>query len=559
MKRFIYIIVAGFALASCTNELEIEFETEIPISLNDDLNLTDGIIIGEKLRNPYSLEVMKQACDMLYPPTRGEAPVSDTLIVPNVKYVRFLPTDSIEYRTLSASKLELFNYPLDYDILGDPSDYHDPNLSPEQITWQYTVMPIDDPLPIVKSEVLELAYIPTSNNVDGLYDMEAIENTAIKLGSGNNLTLLGKDRRPSVMPIIGEGVPYIGKIQLCDSGNTNAKGVKGVKVRARHFFKIRTDFTDEQGRYFIDMEEFPNCTPRFELRFENKYGFKLGYNVELIMPQTFNMKDTHSFTFKDSDSGKDYKAWVLGTINNAAYDWYKRCETEGMPTPPSDLYIWAMEMAGGAACPMLHHGTFNTSGLSLATLATFLFGPDFGFVTNVWLSILFNTIAPDVFVFGVDNASTNALYRLTCHELAHATHFQQLGEEVLDRAFWWADVINYEVACGVLNGGGSPYEHSSIDKNEKVGITEMWAHAVGYIMLYEYSGDKMYAYPVADKYWFKPTVVWNLYKAGLSLKDISDSMSDTIITLQAFKEQLIEDNEQYKATINSIFSTYLSM
>ena len=120
-------------------------------------------------------------------------------------------------------------------------------------------------------------------------------------------------------------------------------------------------------------------------------------------------------------------------------------------------------------------------------------------------------------------------------------------------------MINYEVSCGVLNGGGSPYAHPSLEKNEKVGITEMWAHAVGYIMLYEYLGNKMYAYPVTDKYWFKPTVVWNMYKAGLSLKDISDSMSDTIITLQAFKEQLIEDNEQYKATINSIFSTYLSM
>lgn len=556
MKRFIYIIVAGFALASCTNELEIEFETEIPISLNDDLNLTDGVIIGDKLRNPYSLEVMKQACDMLYPPTRGEAPVSDSLIVPNVKYVRFLPTDSIEYRTLSASKLELFNYPLDYDILGDPSDYHDPNLTPEQITWQYTVMPIDDPLPIVKSEVLELAYIPTSNNVDGLYDMEAIENTAIKLGSGNNLTLLGKDRRPSVMPIIGESVPYIGKIQLCDSGNTNAKGVKGVKVRARHFFKIRTDFTDEQGRYFIDMEEFPNCTPRFELRFENKYGFKLGYNVELIMPQTFNMKDTHSFTFKDSDSGKDYKAWVLGTINNAAYDWYKRCETEGMPTPPSDLYIWAMEMAGGAACPMLHHGTFNTSGLSLATLATFLFGPDFGFVTNVWLSILFNTIAPDVFVFGVDNTMTSNLYKNTCHELAHATHFQQLGEEVLDRAFWWADVINYEVACGVLNGGGNPYDHPSIEREEKAGVTEMWAHAVGYIMLYEYWGTNIsrISYPESGRYWFKPEIIWDLYKAGMSLKDISQSMTEDITTRSSFKAQLVKDNSLYTSKIQSIFN-----
>lgn len=552
MKRFIYIIVACFALASCTNELEVEFETETPISLNDDLNLTDGIIIGEKLRNPYSLEVMKQACDMLYPPTRGEAPVSDTLIVPNVKYVRFLPTDSVEYRLLMDSDLELFNYPLDYDILGDPSDYHDPNLPPEQITWQYTVVPIEQTLPSVnRVEVLGTGFIPNSGkNTIGNVDLTAVERCAnILVFNGGSTT-----STPATVT-----APCTGKIRVYDTANSCNVGVKGVKVRARYYWKIRTVYTNEEGAYYMSMGDFEGLNPRFELRFENKYGFKLGYNVELIMPQTFNMKDTHSFTFKDSDAGKDYKAWVLGTINNAAYDWYKRCETEGIPTPPSDLYIWAMEMAGGAACPMLHHGTFNTSGLSLATLATFLFGPDFGFVTDVWLSILFNTIAPDVFVFGVDNTMTSNLYKNTCHELAHATHFQQLGEEVLDRAFWWADVINYEVTCGVLNEGGSPYAHPSLEKNEKVGITEMWAHAVGYIMLYEYSGDKMYAYPVADKYWFKPTVVWNLYKAGLSLKDISDSMSDTIITLQAFKEQLIEDNEQYKATINSIFSTYLSM
>lgn len=457
MKRFIYIIVAGFALASCTNELEIEFETEIPISLNDDLNLTDGVIIGDKLRNPYSLEVMKQACDMLYPPTRGEAPVSDSLIVPNVKYVRFLPTDSVEYRLLMDSDLELFNYPLDYDILGDPSDYHDPNLPPEQITWQYTVVPIEQTLPSVnRVEVLGTGFIPNSGkNTIGNVDLTAVERCAnILVFNGGSTT-----STPATVT-----APCTGKIRVYDTANSCNVGVKGVKVRARYYWKIRTVYTNEEGAYYMSMGDFEGLNPRFELRFENKYGFKLGYNVELIMPQTFNMKDTHSFTFKDSDAGKDYKAWVLGTINNAAYDWYKRCETEGIPTPPSDLYIWAMEMAGGAACPMLHHGTFNTSGLSLATLATFLFGPDFGFVTDVWLSILFNTIAPDVFVFGVDNTMTSNLYKNTCHELAHATHFQQLGEEVLDRAFWWADVINYEVTCGVLNGGGSPYAHPSLEK-----------------------------------------------------------------------------------------------
>ena len=80
-------------------------------------------------------------------------------------------------------------------------------------------------------------------------------------------------------------------------------------------------------------------------------------------------------------------------------------------------------------------------------------------------------------------------------------------------------------------------------------------------MLYEYLGKNISSvlYPKQGVYWFKPTVVWNLYKAGLSLKDISNSMTTNVVTLQSFKEQLIEDNEQYKATINSIFSTYLSM
>lgn len=550
MKRFIYIIVAGFALASCTNELEIEFETEIPISLNDDLNLTDGVIIGEKLRNPYSLEVMKQACDMLYPPTRGEAPVSDTLIVPNVKYVRFLPTDSVEYRLLMDSDLELFNYPLDYDILGDPSDYHDPNLPPEQITWQYTVVPIEQTLPSVnRVEVLGTGFIPNSGkNTIGNVDLTAVERCAnILVFNGGSTT-----STPATVT-----APCTGKIRVYDTANSCNVGVKGVKVRARYYWKIRTVYTNEEGAYYMSMGDFEGLNPRFELRFENKYGFKLGYNVELIMPQTFNMKDTLSFTFKDSDSGKDYKAWVLGTINNAAYDWYKRCETEGMPTPPSDLYIWAMEIAGGAACPMLHHGTFNTSGLSLATLATFLFGPDFGFVTNVWLSILFNTIAPDVFVFGVDNASTNALYRLTCHELAHATHFQQLGEEVLDRAFWWADVINYEVACGVLNGGGSPYEHSSLEKEGKVGVTEMWAHAVGYICGCEHLGSQVSSYPNTKKYWFAPEIIVELYKKGMSLSQISKSMTGEIVMLNDFQKQLTINNAAYEVDINKLFNKYL--
>lgn len=556
MRRIIYVVIASLLLVSCGNELVFEIETEnIPICLNDELNLTDGVIIGEKLRNPYSIEVMKQACDMLYPPTRGEDPVSDSLIVPNVKYVRFLPTDSVEYRLLMDSDLELFNYPLDYDILGDPSDYHDPNLPPEQITWQYTVMPIEQTPPINRVEVLGTGYVPDVGS-SSLYDLAAIERCANNMVV-NEFTVVPFGGTTNTPPPTTSTAPPTGKIRIYDTNDTDEKvikGVKGVKVRARHFFKIRTAYTDEDGHYNINMRDFEDVNPRFELRFENRFGFKLGYNVELIMPQTYNMGSTRTFTFRSRDKEEDYKAWVLCTINNAAYDWYKRCEVEGMPTPPSDLYIWAMEMVGGAACPMLHHGTFNTSGLSIVPLATFLFGSGFGLITNAWLSILINTIAPDVFVFGVDKTTTSDLYRSTSHELAHATHFQQVGEEALDRAFWWADVINYEVTCGVLNGGGSPYAHPSLEKNEKVGITEMWAHAVGYIMLYEYIGDNRVSYPFSTMYWFKPEIIWDLYKAGMSLKDISQSMTEDITTRSSFKTQLIKDNPLYASQIQSIFN-----
>ena len=137
--------------------------------------------------------------------------------------------------------------------------------------------------------------------------------------------------------------------------------------------------------------------------------------------------------------------------------------------------------------------------------------------------------------------------------MAHASHFQQVGEDVIERALWWGDVIQYEVACGVLNGGNSPYEHPSLEKDGKVGVTEMWAHAVGHIMEYENYGRTLGRDPFTEDYWFKPEIVWELYKNGLELNNISKSMEEDVTTLQLFKERLLEGNPQYVSIINSIF------
>ncbi len=551
MKHIAYILIASLFLFSCTNEVDFGIEEEPIATLNDELNLTDGVIIGEKLRNPYSLDVMRQACDLLYPPTRGEDPVSDSLITPNVKYVRFLPTDSTEYRTLSTSGYELFNYPLDYDILGDPSDYHDPNLPPEQITWQYTVMPIDDPLPISSAEVLELGYIPDpADDLNSAYDLEAIEDTANSLVINEfvngKMEGYGGGSSESNNPIMTSP-----RIEVFDHHSQTVRGVKGIKVRARNFWKIRTAYTDSSGYYSINLEELGCYHPRFELRFENKYGFKLGYGVQLIMPITANMEDNKRVKYIRSEN---HKFWTACIINNAAYDWYERCEKEGMPTPPKDLYIWAMEVAGGAACPMFHHKTLQMSGLSIPAIIGQYFGFDNNVINVNILKSIIEIIAPDVAVFGVAGASTEVLYRDTCHELAHATHFQRVGSTENERAMWWADVIQYEVACGIVE---SPYEATGVPHSGKVGVTEMWAHAVGHICQYEYRNEAIDAFPY--KYWFEPEVILELYRNGMSLQEINQSMLSDVDTIKSFKDQLIEDNKNYTSLINKVFRKHLNL
>lgn len=546
----IALIVATLVLSSCKNELDMEMQ---PLSDPvDELNLTDGIIIGEKLGNPYSIEVMKRACDLLYPPTRGETPVSDSIIVPNVKYVRFLPTDSTQLNLLVDSDLELFNYPLDYDILGDPSDYHDPNLPPEQITWQYTVMPIDQTPPISNVEVLDVGFIPELTDPMGEYDLTAIDQTANDLVTNEFI----KDKTEGAGIAGGESSPNDWSsmiIRVRDSDDPlSVRGVKGVKVRARNVWKIRTDYTDSLGRYYINLRELGGNNPRFELRFENKYGFKLGYGMDLILPVTYNMEGYRSFTF-----GKDeLKPWVLCTINNAAYDWYKRCDEEGMPTPPEDLRIWAMKIAGGAACPMFHHNTLVQSGLSIYAIIGKYFGFDVNSSNAGFMSRLIEWVAPDVVIFDVDTASTATLYQSTCHELSHATHFQKLGSNDNQRASWWADVIQYEIACGI-GSGGDPYEMAGVPHEGKAGVTEMWAHAAGNIMLYEFWGIVLNAYPKVKDYWFRPEIVWEMYKLGISLGDINRSMREDVVSLTDFKWQLEEDNPPYAKQIDSLFVAHL--
>lgn len=100
------------------------------------------IELSEPLENPYSVENMKVAYTTLKSGGIGEK--SDIEIKATHFYVRFLPKDFDELDSLERdTTLILFDYPLDRKITKKGTHYHDPSLLKEQVTWQYTTVPVN--------------------------------------------------------------------------------------------------------------------------------------------------------------------------------------------------------------------------------------------------------------------------------------------------------------------------------------------------------------------------------------------------------------------------------
>lgn len=114
------------------------------------------IVLGNKMEDPYSVSNVTKALNNLYPTKAGRVDVTPTDV-----YVRFLPKSEEEYQKLVAAGYEIMDHPLDYKIVRDGDYYHDPEVSDEEITWQYAVVPHGTAMPSdIEYEVLDDCFIP---------------------------------------------------------------------------------------------------------------------------------------------------------------------------------------------------------------------------------------------------------------------------------------------------------------------------------------------------------------------------------------------------------------
>ncbi len=521
MKRYCSIIFAILLFGACSDELKITGDSE---EFQDVATLShEMIVLGQKLNDPYSLENMRQAVASLYPESKaGREGIKETDI-----YVRFLPKDSDEYDHLLEMGIELIDHPLDYEIVKEGDYYHDPTLDESRMTWQYAVVEHDFVFPpTIEYEVLEKCYIPerdTGTKADGV-DWAAVEREAYLLSG--NAEFLEPDTKA------GESCCPSGNISIIDSKlGTKPIGVKGVKISVNSFVKYSHTYTDENGNYTIPRNY--SSTVRYRIVYKNEVGFAIGFNL-LITPASActlgrNSPEGVSIVI---DENSDRKMFTRSVVNNTAYEYFQNCKKNAVAMPPQNLRFWLFQKLNASSAVMMQHGAILDSDLVSSYL---------GIAAD-----LVKMFMPDITLGLSDSDEYSSVYSVTCHELAHASHFRNAGSD------FWNKYIVYILKSSIFDGDA--YGSGMRENAGYCEVGEMWAYYMEDLLYQERYGT---ANPGSyQTYWFNPRILKTLNDRGINSAMILRAMDGKTTSKESLRDNLIYLYPDNRVLIEQTFNKF---
>jgi hypothetical protein len=486
------------------------------------------VILGKQKENPYSVKNMQIALDSLlsYATVVGDGELRSADIsiqaLENVSisttdlYVRFLPQDTTGYEALQQdTTLELFNYPLDYEIVQTGDYLFDPTLGDNEYTWRYAVVPpsYQPPQGVIYEVLEELFIIEHSEGYSeevlletetatrsvgiskGFIDSnlrEALIATSFVLtGNGDEIRKNEVSNTRSTITTCKRKCILWGTVcwTSCDtqyypegyikvntpSGNV---GLKGVKVRTSRWFHSISMRTNASGYYCSSSDYYDDIlignSAHYEIIFEglrdssswtlsrslfgalclwtNSYG--AGYHTPA----------GHSVTFHtNSDS------WGKAVLSNAIYDYITYAKSEGISLLPKYIDIANKESNNlESSAPLL------TQHLNLSlvydsplwgTGAVFL-----GYAALGWA-------LPDLILRYTNSLDKyNDITAIVWHELTHVSQLERMKKE--KGYFWasdyWSHIVLQEASNDMNNG--VTYGTKGNANWQIIALTEGWAY-----------------------------------------------------------------------------------
>ncbi len=390
----------------------------------------EGMIeLGRKLKNPYSVKSMRKA----YNNIRQKG--LDIKVTTTHQYIRYLPKSEEELEKLkSDTTLELFDYPLDFEIKKTGVCYHDATLPKNVITWQYCVVKKGYKFQNIKHEVLSRLFIPelldlgynkggTKQSERGDFLIELVDEALRITGNleGTKSEVFYEKKKKKWNPS--------GYIKAYDDIKNGYVPVVGAKVRARRWFNVKVSYTNSSG-YFVT-GSFKRKV-NYSIKWENsKYDIRDGS----LNQAYFNGPKKKGAWNLNISSGKSLR---FSTIHRAAYRYHHQ-NIGGLKRPN----VWSKLKFS------YYHKKSN--------------GSYIGMNLGNWD---FTGVFPKIQLFGKSSQGwlpTNEVFSTTIHEIGHASHielmnygeiqFIQVSDIIVES---WADAVQWYITKIEYNDLGFP-------------------------------------------------------------------------------------------------------
>ena len=444
---------------------EGEFYEENPyLAEEQDSHYNEGkMVIGEKLKNPYSVQNMHKAYNNLRTDNKLKSAVN---IETTHFYVRFRPKSFQELNILTRdTTLHIYDYPLDVEIKRGGTHYHDPSIPRNQITWQYTVVPVDYTFPNIQHQKLADLFLQEetgkleelkSGSID-YFDWLTLETEALRITGNlkedepNGVELKSTRWRPcgtikvhddiligttteaifdhweyypcpedtenpndpSSPEEIVEDLPYeecrraVYRYEIVPSGS-HLIALKGATVRARRWFTTHKGITDANGTFVCDgtFSRDANYSIKwerwdFDIR-DGQYGQAYFNGPKQSGPWNLNIESEHT-----------PKSHLFAHIFRAAHTYYYDHNHWGIKAPPRRDGVL------GALQHRLHIAGIDGPGRSkYYTFKEF-------------------ALAAQIKVYR-NNGNSKDIFGTTIHELSHASHWEigySTSQYVVDAIF----------------------------------------------------------------------------------------------------------------------------
>jgi hypothetical protein len=281
-------------------------------------------------------------------------------------YMRFKPNDADQLATLEDKDIDLFDYPLDYEITQEGDYYNDGVTPAETIPWLYAVVPVNFITPSgITTELLQQIHVPLDYRVE----TKAFENTGNYVDDNacyvqsnvNPCPDLCYPQCPNYDPTLCPGgggggggtipnsrIPN-GAITVTDDIlNTNVP-VRNARVVAKRFLKIERTFTNNLGQYQFT-KSFRNKV-KLNVKFKNGEAIIKGLRGarlwQMLMPVKINIGtyrgNLNNITYNVDDNNdlrsRGARHWGAATAHNCVQEYHQFATVQGIGLPPQKTRI----------------------------------------------------------------------------------------------------------------------------------------------------------------------------------------------------------------------------